>query len=55
MMFPPLPDGIHAIFIPGIIEFSRCIRTYSNVKFEFYIYIIIEESMKNNRKLKSGQ
>jgi hypothetical protein len=28
------PDGIHAIFMPGIIEFSRCIRTYSSEKFE---------------------
>ena len=31
------PDGIHAIFMPVIIEFSRCIRTYSSAKFEFQI------------------
>jgi len=28
------PDGIHAIFMPIISEFSRCIRTYSSAKFE---------------------
>lgn len=28
------PDGIHAIFMPVIIEFSRYIRTYSSAKFE---------------------
>ena len=31
------PDGIHAIFLPVIIEFSRCIRTYSSAKFEYLI------------------
>ena len=31
------PDGIHAIFMPVIIEFSRCICTYSSAKFELYI------------------
>ena len=30
------PDGIHAIFMPVIIEFSRCICTYSSAKFELY-------------------
>ena len=28
------PDGIRAIFMPVVIEFSRCIRTYSCAKFE---------------------
>lgn len=28
------PDGIHAIFLPVIIEFSRCIGTYLSAKFE---------------------
>ena len=27
----------HAIFMSVIIEFSRCIGTYSSAKFEFYI------------------
>ncbi len=31
------PDGIHAIFMPVIIEFSRYIRTYSSAKFELLI------------------
>ena len=26
----------HAIFMPVIIEFSRCIGTYSSAKFELY-------------------
>lgn len=30
------PDGIHAIFMPVIIEFSRCICTYSSAKFEYF-------------------
>ena len=32
-------DGIHAIFMPVIIEFSRCICTYSSAKFELKKYI----------------
>lgn len=32
------PDGIHAIFMPVIIEFSRCICTYSSAKFERIIF-----------------
>ena len=28
----------HAIFMPVIIEFSRCIGTYSSAKFEFIKY-----------------
>ena len=28
------PDGIHAIFMPVMIEFSRYICTYSSAKFE---------------------
>lgn len=32
------PDGIRAIFMPVVIEFSRCIRTYSCAKFELFIF-----------------
>jgi len=28
----------HAIFLPVIIEFSRCIGTYSSAKFEYLMY-----------------
>ncbi|MEY8285741.1 hypothetical protein AALA13_18330, partial [Lachnospiraceae bacterium 50-23] len=31
----------HAIFMPVLIEFSRCIGTYSSAKFEFIIYFSI--------------
>ena len=31
------PDGIHAIFMPVMIEFSRYICTYSSAKFEYII------------------
>ena len=34
------PDGIHAIFMPVIIEFSRCICTYSSAKFEYVTLIL---------------
>ena len=30
------PDGIHAIFMPVIIEFFRCIGTYLSAKFEYF-------------------
>ena len=46
------PDGIHAIFIPGIIEFSRYIRTYSSAKFEYKIFDTDEEN-KNMKKYNS--
>ena len=42
------PDGIHAIFMPVIIEFSRYIRTYSSAKFEFNnLYIECFEQIKS--------
>ena len=54
------PDGIHAIFMPVIIEFSRCISTYSSAKFELFILIgcilIPENCLKkknNNLNLQS--
>ena len=47
------PDGIHAIFLPVIIEFSRCIRTYSSAKFE-YNYNIILIKLKQNDFVKNS-
>ena len=38
----------HAIFIPVIIEFSRCIGTYSSAKFEL---IIEKERLEKNRHI----
>ncbi len=39
------PDGIHAVFMPVIIEFSMYIRTYTSAKFEYnnikYLIVII--------------
>ena len=42
----------HAIFMPVIIEFSRCIGTYSSAKFE--ILIIIVENIKASKLKKAG-
>ena len=40
------PDGIHAIFMPVIIEFSRCICTYSSAKFEILIiFAVVAENL----------
>ena len=33
----------HAIFMPVIIEFSRCIGTYSSAKFEFVSSVFVEK------------
>ena len=47
------PDGIHAIFMPVIIEFSRCICTYSSAKFESKISnpkIVRRMHFNNNNK-----
>lgn len=42
------PDGIHAIFMPVIIEFSRYIRTYSSAKFEYInLYLRINFNLFN--------
>ena len=40
----------HAIFMPVIIEFSRCIGTYSSAKFEYRI--IFENVIFERRLLK---
>ena len=45
------PDGIHAIFMPVIIEFSRCICTYSSAKFEYPIYKKKDLKKKRLRQL----
>ena len=37
----------HAILMPVIIEFSRCIGTYSSAKFELINLIVEEELYKN--------
>ena len=36
----------HAIFMPVIIEFSRCIGTYSSAKFEYIIFLFTENIKK---------
>ena len=36
----------HAIFMPVIIEFSRCIGTYLSAKFELILYIVVVNRVK---------
>ena len=42
-----LPEA-HAIFLSVIIEFSRCVGTYSSAKFELLFQILLSENANSN-------